>query len=106
MEFPGDKETIHSFLGMVNFLNHYSPRCEELCSPLRNLILKDAHYKISAEHRKTFLDIKSEFKKKIILPYFDKNKVTVLQTDASKKGFGAGKGICFLDQLHQGHRDH
>ena len=25
MDFPEDKETMHSFLGMVNFLNHYSP---------------------------------------------------------------------------------
>ena len=27
--------------------------------------------------------------RKIILPYFDRNKETILQTDASKKGFGA-----------------
>ena len=33
--------------------------------------------------------IKAEFKKKITLPYFDRNKQTILQTDASKKGFGA-----------------
>ena len=33
--------------------------------------------------------IKAEFKKKIILPYFDRSKETILQTDASKKGFGA-----------------
>ena len=28
-------------------------------------------------------------RRKIILPYFDRNKETILQTDASKKGFGA-----------------
>ena len=33
--------------------------------------------------------IKAEFQQKIILPYFDRNKETILQTDASKKGFGA-----------------
>ena len=37
----------------------------------------------------TFDAIKAEFKKKIILPYFDRNKETILQTNASKKGFGA-----------------
>ena len=36
-----------------------------------------------------FNAIKAEFKQKIILPYFDRNKETILQTDASKKGFGA-----------------
>ena len=42
MEFPPDKETMHSFLGLVNFLNRYTPRLAELCSPLRKLILKDS----------------------------------------------------------------
>ena len=34
---------MHSFLGLVNFLNQYTPRVAELCSPLRKLILKDSH---------------------------------------------------------------
>ena len=44
MEFPPDNEIMHSFLGLVNFLNQYTPRLAELCSPLRKLILKDSHY--------------------------------------------------------------
>ena len=89
MEFPPDKETMHSFLGLVNFLNRYTPRLAELCSPLRKLILKDSHYSPGDPEHAAFSAIKAEFKKKIILPYFDRNKNTVLQTDASKKGFGA-----------------
>ena len=87
MEFPPDKETMHSFLGLVNFLNRYTPRLAELCSPLRKLILKDSHYSPGDPEHAAFSAIKAEFKKKIILPYFDRNKNTVLQTDASKKGF-------------------
>ena len=34
MEFPKDKETMHSFLGLINFLNRYSPHLAELCAPL------------------------------------------------------------------------
>ena len=89
MEFPPDKETMHSFLGLVNFLNRYTPRLAELCSPLRKLILKDSHYSPGDPEHAAFSAIKAEFKKKIILPYFDRNKSTILQTDASKKGFGA-----------------
>ena len=33
--------------------------------------------------------MKNEFRKTIVLPYFDKYKGTILQTDASKEGFGA-----------------
>ena len=89
MQFPPDKETMHSFLGLVNFLNRYTPRLAELCSPLRKLILKDSHDSPRDPEHAAFDAIKAEFKKKIILPYFDRNKETILQTDASKKGFGA-----------------
>ena len=89
MDFPADKETMQSFLGLVNFLNRYSPRLAELCEPLRRLIVKDVHYKITEEMKTAFHRIKEEFRKKIILPYFNKEADTVLQTDASKKGFGA-----------------
>ena len=89
MQFPPDKETMHSFLGLVNFLNRYTPKLAELCSPLRKLILKDSHYSPGDPEHAAFDAIKAEFKKKIILPYFDRNKETFLQTDASKKGFGA-----------------
>ena len=30
MDFPPDKESMHSFLGVVNLLNRYSPRLAEL----------------------------------------------------------------------------
>ena len=80
---------MHSFLGLVNFLNRYTPRLAELCSPLRKLILKDSHYSPGDTEHAAFDAIKAEFQKKIILPYFDRNKETILQTDASKKGFGA-----------------
>ena len=88
-QFPPDKETMHSFLGLVNFLSRYTPRLAELCSPLRKLILKDSHYSPGDPEHAAFNAIKTEFQKKIVLPYFDRNKETILQTDASKKGFGA-----------------
>ena len=40
MELPPDKETMHSFLGLVNFLNCYTTKLAELCSELRKLLLK------------------------------------------------------------------
>ena len=64
-------------------------RLAELCSPLRKLILKDSHYSPGNPEHAAFDVIKAEFQKKIILPYFDRNKETILQTDACKKGFGA-----------------
>ena len=74
MQFPPDKETMHSFLGLVNFLNRYTPKLAELCSPLRKLILKDSHYSPGDPEHAAFNAIKEEFKKKIILPYFDRKQ--------------------------------
>ena len=89
MEFSKDKETMDSFLGLIDFFNWYIPQIAELCAPLQSLILKDAHYNITEEHRPAFAALKNEFRKTIVLPYFDKYKDTILQIDASKKVFGA-----------------
>ena len=59
MQFPPDKETMHSFLGLVNFLNRYTPKLAELCSPLRKLILKDSHYSPGDPEHSAFDAIKA-----------------------------------------------
>ena len=89
MTFPEDKETMHSFLGLINFLHRYSPNLARISSPLRELIHKNGHYTVTEEHRSAFREIKAEFAQKIVLPYFHTEKKCVLQVDASKKGFGA-----------------
>ena len=76
---------MHSFLGLVNFLNRYTPRLAELCSPLRKLTLKDSHYSPGDPEHAAFNAIKAEFQKKIILPYFDRNKETILQMMQARK---------------------
>ena len=70
-----DKETMHSFLGIVNFLNHYSPQLAELCAPLRSLILKDTHYTVTDKHQAAFAQLKQEFTTEIMLPYFDNKPI-------------------------------
>ena len=60
MQFPPDKETMHSFLGLVNFLNRYTRKLAELCSPLRKLILKDSHYSPGDPEHAAFNAIKAE----------------------------------------------
>ena len=87
MNFPEDKETMHNFLGLVNFLNIYSPQFADLSSPLCDLTQKDTHYRITDVHKQAFTCTKSEFSTKFTLQCFSKDKETFLQTDASKKGF-------------------
>ena len=50
MEFPPDKETMRSFLGMVNYLNWYSVLSAHLAAPLSALTHQVVDYKPSKEH--------------------------------------------------------
>ena len=89
MVFPPDKESMQSFLGMVNFLNQYSPRLMELSTPVTQLCRLHVDYKPELEHYQSFNIIKKELSNKIVLPYYDPTSHITLQTDSSKKGLRA-----------------
>ena len=56
MEFPPDKETMRSFLGMVNYLNQYSALSAHLCAPLSALTHQAADYNPIRNILKTLTD--------------------------------------------------
>ena len=103
MEFPPDKETMRSFLGMINYLNRYSALSAHLTAPLSALTHHTIDYKPGKVHFENFLRLKLEISIMKALPYFDVNAETTLQTDASKQGLGAfliqkGKVICYASR--------
>ena len=103
MEFPPDKETMRSFLGMVNYLIRYSALSAHLTAPLSALTHQAVDYKPSKDHYDNFNRIKVEVSKMKALPYFDVNAEATLQMDASKKGLGAciiqkGKEVCYASR--------
>ena len=103
MEFPLDKETMKSFLGMINYLNRYSALSAYLTAPLSALTHEAVHYKPGKVHFENFNRLKLEISNMKALPYFDVNAERNLQMDASKKELGAcliQKGkvmLCFQD---------
>ena len=50
MEFPPDKETMRSFLGMINYLNRYSALSAHLAAPLSALTHQVTDYKPGKVH--------------------------------------------------------
>ena len=80
---------MENFLGMINFLNRYSPRLAKLSTTLRELCRIHANYKPKSEHHKSLDAIKREFSTNIVLAYYDPTSHTTLQTDSSEKGLGA-----------------
>ena len=103
MEFLPDKETMRSFLGMINYLNRYSVLSAHLAAPLSSLTHQATDYKPGKAHMENFQRLKMEISNMKALPYFDTSAETTLQTDASRKGLGAcliqnGKVVCYASR--------
>ena len=89
MDLPEDVETMRSFLGLVNYLNRFSPRLAKLSEPLREVCRQDTEFQLTKSVHMAFSKTKEEISKNVTLPYFNPRSDTTLQTDASKKGLGA-----------------
>ena len=103
MEFPLDKKTMRSFLGMINYLNRYSALSAHLAAPLSALTHQATDYKPGKVHFENINQLILEISHMKALPYFDVNAETALQMDASKKGLRAcliqkGKVICYASR--------
>ena len=89
MELLQDMETMRSFLGLVNYLNRFSPHLAELSEPLRQICRQDVEFEPTGPVCVAFSRTKEEISKNVTLPNFNPNRSTTLQNDASKKGLGA-----------------
>ena len=103
------KKEVQSFIGIINLLSKFSARLSE---PIRELSKERVLFNWRPEYREAFNTIKKELVKAPILAYYDPNKETVLQTDASIKGLGTcllqhGKPVYFaskaLTETQKGH---
>ena len=86
---PQDVETMRSFLGLINYLNWFSPHLAELSDPLREICRQKMEFKLTPTCKVAFLHTKEEISKNVTLPYFNPKASMILQTDTSKKGLGA-----------------
>ena len=71
MDLPEDVETMRSFLGLVNYLNRFSPRLAELSEPLREVCRQDTEFQLTKSVRAAFSKTKEEISKNVTLPYFN-----------------------------------
>ena len=88
---------------MISYLSKFSARLSELSETIWELSKERVLFNWGPEHREAFEVIKKELVKVPILAYYDPNKETVLQTDASIKGLGAcllqnGKPVYFASK--------
>ena len=89
MPLPKARKQVQSFIGMVNYLSKFSAHLSELAEPICELAKERVPFNWRPEHDEAFSLIKKEVTAAPILAYYNPNKPTVLQTDASSKGLGA-----------------
>ena len=88
MEIPQDVETMRSFLGLINYLNWFSPCLATLSDHLREICRQKVEFQLNRACEIAFQCCKEEISKIITLPCFNLKASTILQTDAAKKGLG------------------
>jgi hypothetical protein len=93
---PQNKEDLQQLLGMNNFLGKYIPNLSDVTQPLRSLLNKTCDWQWKHEHEWSLQNICHALTTKPVLKYFNVDKNTIIQVDASLQGLGA----CILQEDH------
>ena len=89
LSHPKNKEELRSFLCMMQSVSDFIPEFSRKASVLRELLREKTHYRWEDSHQRCFEDLLSEFKKDVLLRFFDKSKPIFIFTDAHISGLGA-----------------
>ncbi|KRX52529.1 Transposon Tf2-9 polyprotein [Trichinella sp. T9] len=89
MPLPKNIAKLRSFLRMYNYYTEFIPKLAEMCSPLNQLLRKDARWKWTGEHTKAVERVKRLLNSPLLLTHYHPEWLIVLAADASNKGIGA-----------------
>ena len=89
MPTPQDKEDLQRFIGLMNYLAAYISHFPDKVSPLQELLKKDVPFVWHDDHQRTYDDLKRCIGSESCLSYYQPQKETVLEVDASQKVLGA-----------------
>lgn len=84
-----DPQEPQTFLGITTYMAPFIPNLFAMSEPLRNLLKKDTDFHWSLSHSTALENMKQSICRGVSLTYFDPKKETVVQVDASLRGFGS-----------------
>ena len=94
---PPKIRKLQAFLGIINYLNKFSPSTASMCDPLWKLTSSSVVWMWNASYQTLYNKTKSLIKDDICMKLYDKTKPLYLETDAS----GIGLGVTLL-QMRDG----
>jgi hypothetical protein len=80
---PLSVRDLQKFLGFANFYRRFIKNFSQLCRPLNDLLKKDVPWQWGRAHQQAFANLKVAFSTAPTLAFFDYNRKTILETDAS-----------------------
>ena len=86
---PSDATEVRSLLGMSNYCSRFIPAYATLTQPLRELTQKDTPWEWTDLHDRTLKQLKNALAEAPVTAYFDPDKPTEINVDASPVGLGA-----------------
>ena len=86
---PKNKKELQAFLGIINYLNKFSPGTSEACKLLRKLTSSKVTWTWNASYQQLCDKAKSLIKAEMCMKFYDDTKLLYLETDASGIGPGA-----------------
>ena len=86
---PKNKKELQAFLGIIKYLNKFSPGTSEACKPLRKLTSSKATWMWNSSYQQLFDKAKSLIKVEMCMKFYDDTKLLYLKTDASGISLGA-----------------
>ena len=89
MPVPKNKKELQAFLGIINYLNKFSPGTSEVCESLRKLMSSKATWTWNASYPQLLYKAKSLIKVEMCMKFYDDTKPLYLKTDAPGISLGA-----------------
>ena len=86
---PESATQLQEFLGIITYMGSFVPNLSQNTAILRELLKKDAEFQWTEMHQKAFELVKASICKETTLAYFDRDKESTIQVDASGRGLGA-----------------